>query len=83
MPGHSCRLAATSDFLKVVVYNNCAGPRLAAYVRNVQRTLFNDLTPDEVLRLHYRWLNYDEKPLAEIPTAGLSADWSSRGAEPC
>ena len=34
--------------------------------------------PDEVLRLHYRWLNYDEKPLAEIPAAGLSADYVYR-----
>jgi hypothetical protein len=74
------RLAATADFLKVVVYNNCAGPRLAGYIRGVQRTLFNDLTPDEVLRLHYRWLNYDEKPLAELPAGGLSADYVYREA---
>jgi hypothetical protein len=72
------RLAETADFLKVVVYNNCGGPRLAGYVRGVQRTLFGDLTPDEVLRLHYRWLNYDEKPLSELPAGGLSADYVYR-----
>jgi hypothetical protein len=72
------RLAATADFLKVVVYNNCGGPRLAGYVRGVQRTLFNDLTPEEVLRLHYRWLGYDEKSLAELPAGGLSADYVFR-----
>ncbi len=72
------RLAAAADFLKVVVYNNCGGPRLAGYVRGVQRTLFDDLSPDEVLRLHYRWLGYDEKPLAELPAGGLSADYVLR-----
>jgi hypothetical protein len=72
------RLAAVADFLKVVVYNNCGGPRLAGYVRGVQRTLFGDLTPDEVLRLHYRWLGYDEKPLAELAAGGLSSDYVYR-----
>src|SRR5207248_5147226 len=29
-----------SDFLKVVLYNNCGGPRLASYTKSMSRTLF-------------------------------------------
>jgi hypothetical protein len=69
------RLAEHADFLKVVAYNNCAGPRLAGYVRNVQQTLFHDLSPEDVLRMHYRFLGYDERPLKDLPAEGLSADY--------
>ena len=71
-------LARYADFLKVVLYNNCGGPRLAGYVRNLRRTLFGDFPPEEALRLHYRLLNYQERPLAELPTSGLSADYVFR-----
>jgi hypothetical protein len=71
-------LARYADYLKVVLYNNCGGPRLAGYVRSLGRTLFGDLGPEETLRLHYRVLNYEEKPLAELPRSGLSADYVFR-----
>ena len=67
-----------SDFLKVVIYNNCGGPRLAGYVRNASRTIFGDFSPDEVLSMTYREQNYQEVPLAELPKRGLSADYVSR-----
>src|SRR5207245_8935817 len=53
-----------SDFLKVVMYNNSGGSRLAQYVRNVHATVFADLTPEQTLELTYRLQQYgDEKPL--------------------
>ena len=68
-----------SDFLKVVMYNNCGGPRLARYVRNVSSTLFADLTPEETLRFVYRVQQYpNEKPLDRIAQEGLSADYVRR-----
>jgi hypothetical protein len=68
-----------SDFLKVVMYNNCGGPRMAQYIRNVNSTLFADLTPDQTLELTYRLQQYgDEKPLDRIPQEGLSADYVHR-----
>ncbi len=67
-----------SDFLKVVMYNNCGGPRMAQYVRNVTRTIFADLSPEESLNLNYRLQQFHERPLAEISTAGLSADYVAR-----
>jgi hypothetical protein len=72
------RLAESADFFKPVVYHNCGGPRLAGYVRGVQQTLFRDLNPEEVLKVHYGWLNYAEKPLKELPAGGLSAEYVFR-----
>jgi hypothetical protein len=73
------RLAKSADFLKPCPYNNCAGPRFARYIQNVHSSVFRDLTPEEVLSLHYRWLGYEhEPPLNKLPTAGMSADYVAR-----
>ena len=73
------KLRQASDFLKVVMYNNCGGPRLAQYVKNVQCTLFHDATPSEVLELHYRVLGYSgETSIEKLPATGLSADYVAR-----
>jgi len=68
-----------SDFLKVVIYNNCGGPRLARAIRNMHGTLFADLTPEQTLEFMYRVLQYGkEASLDALPTAGLSADYVLR-----
>ncbi|MBI4579309.1 MAG: hypothetical protein HY718_06375 [Planctomycetes bacterium] len=72
------RLAEHADFFKAVMYNNCGGPRFANYIRNVHRTFFGDLEPEEALRFHYRVLGYDEKGLEDLPSGGLSADYVFR-----
>ncbi|PYX84322.1 MAG: hypothetical protein DMG70_06730, partial [Acidobacteria bacterium] len=73
------RIANVADFLKPCPYNNCAGPRFAQYIRNVQSTIFRDFTPDEVLALHYKLLGYNrEASLDRLPTAGLSAEYVAR-----
>ena len=65
-----------SDFLKVVMYHNCGGPRMASYIRSAGSTLFGDLPPDEVLEFHYRVLDYPhEGTLAQIPQTGFTADY--------
>ena len=70
--------AKYSDFLKVVMYNNCGGPRLAQYVRNAHATLFADLTPEQVLDFTYGVQQYRERPLDRIATDGLSAEYVLR-----
>ncbi|HET7346183.1 MAG TPA: hypothetical protein VFJ10_02570 [Acidobacteriaceae bacterium] len=67
-----------SDFLKVVMYNNCGGPRLASYVRGVSHTIFADFAPEAVLEWTYGVQNYKESTLEEIPQRGLSADYVAR-----
>ena len=68
------RLVPFSDYLKPCPYNNCAGPRMAQYIRNVQSTVFRDMTPEQVLDMHYAFFGYTgEATLDKLPTAGLSA----------
>jgi len=73
------RIAKVADFLKPCPYNNCAGPRFAHYIRNVNSTVFHDMTADEVLELHYRLLGYEHEPVLEkLPTSGMSAEYVAR-----
>lgn len=68
------KLDGIADFLKVVMYNNCAGPRMAQYVRNVHSTLFGDLPAEQVLQFHYDVLGYkNEAPLDTLPQTGLTS----------
>ena len=68
-----------SDYLKVVMYNNCGGPRMARYVQNVNSTLFGDLTPEQTLEFIYGVQQYpNEKSLDRISREGLSADYVLR-----
>lgn len=69
------RLVHVSDYLKPSPYNNCAGPRMAQYIRNVQSTIFRDLSPEQVLDMHYKILGLHNEPtLDQLPTAGLSGE---------
>jgi len=68
--------ANVADFLKIVVYNNCGGPRYADYVKGLASGILRDSTPDEALHLNNQWLGYaNEAPLDKLPTVGLSADY--------
>lgn len=74
-------LTRYSDFLKMVMYHNCAGERMASYIRSVGGTMYGDVPPQELLDFHYRVLDYaQEKPLAEIPRTGFSSDYVYREA---
>lgn len=67
-----------SDFIKLVAYNNCAGPRFNNYMQNLHSTIFRDAKPEEGLQLIYRFLGIEEGSLEEIPTKGWSADYVAR-----
>ena len=69
------------DWLKVVLYNNCAGPRFHGFVANLCRALFADASPREVYPLMLRLLGLEEAPYDEIPTRGWSADYVRRETE--
>jgi len=75
-------LAKYSDFLKMVMYHNCGGERMAGYIRTVGRTIYGDVPGHELLDFHYRVLDYaNEKPLADLPQSGFSADYVYREAK--
>jgi hypothetical protein len=69
-------LTKYSDFLKMVMYHNCGGERMATYIRTVGRAMYGDVPPQESLDFHYRVMNYPhEKNLAELPKSGFSAEY--------
>jgi hypothetical protein len=71
-------IAPYSDFLKIVIYHNCGGERMANYIDNVASSIFGDVPKQELLDFHYRILDYKEKSLAEISLTGLSSDYVYR-----
>jgi hypothetical protein len=72
-------IAPYSDFLKIVIYHNCGGERLARYVDSVGHTMFGDVPKQELLDFHYRVMDYGaEGSMAQIPVTGLSADYVYR-----
>jgi hypothetical protein len=67
-----------ADFIKPVTYNNCGGPRMAAYLRNLSSTIFRDARPEDILPWYFRIMDLDEAPYDQLATAGLSADYVFR-----
>jgi hypothetical protein len=73
------KLSQYADLLKVCMYNNCAGPRMADYVDGVHSTIWHDAPAQSVLELYYNILGYQgEAPLDKLRTAGFSADYVYR-----
>jgi hypothetical protein len=73
------RIAPVSDFLKIVMYNNVAGERMAGYIDSVGQTQFGDVPKQELLQFHYRVLGYkDEGSYQQIPEKGFSSDYVYR-----
>ena len=72
------QLSQYSDYLKMVMYNNCAGPRIAGYIDNIGASLYADFPKEETLDAMYRVMNYQERSLDQIPYSGLSADYVHR-----
>ncbi len=69
-------LSNYSDFIKVVMYNNCGGERMALYVDNT--TLYGDLSKQGLLDFNYAVMGLNERPYDQIPHTGLSADYVYR-----
>jgi hypothetical protein len=76
------RIAPVSDFLKIVIYNNVAGERMASYISSVSQTQFGGVPEEELLQFHYGILGYkNEGPFQQIPKTGLSSDYVQRETE--
>jgi hypothetical protein len=71
--------AKVADYLKIVMYNLCGGPRYANYIDNMAATIFHDVPREELLQLNNHWLGYgNEASFKDLPAVGLSADYVSR-----
>lgn len=71
-------LAKYSDFLKMVMYHNCAGPRMASYIDGIHTGVFADIPKQELLEFEYRVLDYRERSYDELPYTGFSSDYVYR-----
>jgi hypothetical protein len=74
-------LAKCSDFLKMVMYHNCGGERMAGYIDSAVGTIYGDLPKQEALDFEYRVMDYRERGYEQIPYTGLSADYVYREAK--
>lgn len=73
------RLKCCADFLKVVMYNNCGGPRMVEFLKNVHTTIFHDARPEETLPFYYRLMGYSgEASFDKLASAGLSPEYVAR-----
>jgi len=71
-------LSKYSDFIKVVMYNNCGGERMALYADNISSTLYADLSKQELLDFNYAVMGFSEGKYDQIPHTGLSPDYVHR-----
>lgn len=71
-------LSRYSDFIKVVMYNNCGGERMALYMNNIGSTLYADLSKQQLTEFTYQVMGYREPGYEQIPHTGLSADYVYR-----
>jgi hypothetical protein len=68
-------LSKYSDFIKVVMYNNCGGERMALYADNIGSTLYGDLSKQSLIDFNYAVMGFKERSYDQIPHTGLSADY--------
>jgi hypothetical protein len=67
-----------SDFIKVVTYDNCAGPRFYTWIHNICQSLFADASPEEVYPLMLKLLGLEEAPYEKLPYTGFTAEYVRR-----
>jgi hypothetical protein len=73
-------LAGYSDFIKVVMYHNCAGPRFRGYVAGIAKTVLRDGDAEAAYGWLCRVLGYDDTqpPFDAIATAGFNTEYVRR-----
>ncbi len=70
-----------SDYLKVVVYHACLGPRMLSFLSNMNRGIMGDLPLAELFNVYYDLLGYDkttEPTAAQAARQGFSAEYVGR-----
>lgn len=67
-----------ADFLKPATYNNAGGPRMAAYLNRLSKTIFADAKPPDFLDLYYKIMGDPQAPYDQLASGGLSADYVAR-----
>ena len=72
-------VAEFADFIKPVLYNNCAGYRLHHHIEAVGKALFPGVDDQTLFNLYQGVLGYNEDvPFADLPALGLSPGYVLR-----
>jgi hypothetical protein len=71
-------MAKFSDYIKPVLYSNCAGERIHSFTDSVGGNVFGDVPPAETLDVLYDMLDYREAPYETVTARGLSPDYVKR-----
>lgn len=74
-------MARYCDLLKLVIYNNCAGPRYRGYHGSLHRSFLADCRPEDTYPVMMDLLGYTEDertPLESLARTGFSADYVRR-----
>ncbi len=69
------KVAAYSDFLKIACYNNAGGPRMSHFIDRLCSSIFADATPEDVQPFYYKIMGYEQPPLKQIFTNGLTPQY--------
>jgi hypothetical protein len=73
------KIAEYSDFVKPVLYGDCAGYRLHHHIKTVGATIFRGVDEQTLYDLYRGMLGYDEAVRFEdLPKTGLSPDYVRR-----
>jgi hypothetical protein len=76
-------LSKYSDYLKMTVYHNLGGTRMATYLDSVTKTIYHDLPMEHALQFEYKVMNYFERSHDLLPYVGLSPDYVYRETRRC
>jgi hypothetical protein len=71
-------IAKISDYIKPVLYSNCAGERMKSFADSVGENVFGDLPRADSLAMLYQMLDYREAPYDRVLAAGFSPDYVQR-----
>jgi hypothetical protein len=72
-------VAGFADFLRPALYNNAAGGRFVAFIRNARGAVFGDLPPELTRDVLFRELDYPgEAPYDQLAATGFSPGYVER-----
>jgi hypothetical protein len=71
-------IAKYSDYIKPVLYSNCAGERMKSFADSVRGNVFGDMPAAENLDMLYHMLDYREAPYDKISASGFTPDYVER-----
>ncbi len=76
-------MAKYSDYIKPVLYANCAGDRMKSFTNSVAQNVFGDVPDAPMLDVYYDMLNYQEAAYDEVSQKGFSSDYVKRETQRC